>query len=91
RFPALSRLPAEHRQAIEFTMSEIRWLLEDELVSALRHSRVITRSILRKVLSHVCESDGRPHCHRELVQLQFVFGPENSLQKFKEVRTLFIV
>ncbi|XP_073499754.1 KICSTOR complex protein SZT2 isoform X2 [Phyllobates terribilis] len=84
RFSALSRLPAEHRQAIEVTMSEIRWLLEDELVSALRHSRSITRSILRKVLSHVCESDGRPHCHRELVQLQFVFGPERSLQKFKE-------
>ncbi|XP_075176564.1 KICSTOR complex protein SZT2 isoform X2 [Anomaloglossus baeobatrachus] len=84
RFSALSRLPAEHRQAIEVTMSEIRWLLEDELVSALRHSRAITRSILRKVLSHVCESDGRPHCHRELVQLQFVFGPEHSLQKFKE-------
>ncbi|XP_075688770.1 LOW QUALITY PROTEIN: KICSTOR complex protein SZT2 [Rhinoderma darwinii] len=84
RFPALSRLPAEHRQAIEVTMSEFRWLLEDELVSALRHSHVITRSILRKALCHVCESDGRPHCHRELVQLQFVFGPEHSLQKFKE-------
>ncbi|KAM3915556.1 KICSTOR complex protein SZT2 isoform 2-T2 [Leptodactylus fuscus] len=84
RFSDLSRLPTEHRQAIEFTMSEIRWLLEDELVSALRHSHVITRSILRKVLTHVCESDGRPYCHRELVQLQFVFGPENSLQKFKE-------
>ncbi|XP_066454017.1 KICSTOR complex protein SZT2 isoform X8 [Eleutherodactylus coqui] len=84
RFSALSRLPAEHRQAIEFTMSEIRWLLEDELVSALRHSCVITRTILRKVLSHVCESDGRPQCHREIVQLQFVFGPEHSLQKFKE-------
>nr|DBA17764.1 TPA: hypothetical protein GDO54_016088 [Pyxicephalus adspersus] len=83
-FSALSRLPADHRQAIEVTMSEIRWLLEDELVSALRHCRVISRSILRKVLSHVCESEGRPHCHRELVQLQFVFGPENSLQKFKE-------
>ncbi|KAM5148148.1 LOW QUALITY PROTEIN: KICSTOR complex protein SZT2 [Mantella aurantiaca] len=62
----------------------IRWLLEDELVSALRHSRVIGRSVLRKVLSHVCESEGRAHCSRELVQLQFVFGPENSLQKFKE-------
>ncbi|XP_040216818.1 KICSTOR complex protein SZT2 isoform X2 [Rana temporaria] len=84
RYSALSRLPAEHRQAIEVTMSEIRWLLEDELVSALRHARVISRSILRKVLSHVCESEGRPHCNRELVQLQFVFGPENSLQKFKE-------
>ncbi|KAM4722946.1 KICSTOR complex protein SZT2, partial [Rhinophrynus dorsalis] len=84
RHAALSRLPVEHRQAIENTMSEIRWLLEDELVSALRHSHVITRSVLRKVLSHVCESEGRPHCYRELVQLQFVFGPEHSLQKFKE-------
>ncbi|XP_075472186.1 KICSTOR complex protein SZT2 isoform X4 [Ascaphus truei] len=84
RYSALSRLPAEHRQAIEVTMSEIRWLLEDELVSALRHSHVISRSVLRKVLCHVCESEGRPHCHRELVQLQFVFGPEHSLLKFKE-------
>ncbi|XP_068095547.1 KICSTOR complex protein SZT2 isoform X3 [Hyperolius riggenbachi] len=84
RFSALSRLPAEHKQAIEITMSEIRWLLEDELVSALRHSRVINPSILLKVVTHVCESEGRPHCLRELVQLQFVFGPENSLQKFKE-------
>ncbi|KAM8930112.1 KICSTOR complex protein SZT2 [Pelodytes ibericus] len=84
RYSALSRLPAEHRQAIELTMSEIRWLLEDELVSALRHSHIITRSVLQKVLSHVCESEGRPHCHRELIQLQFVFGPEQSLQKFKE-------
>ncbi|XP_075037796.1 KICSTOR complex protein SZT2 isoform X2 [Mixophyes fleayi] len=84
RFSALSRLPAEHRQAIEVTMNEIRWLLEDELVSALRHSHVITRSVLQKVLSHVCESKGRPHCHRELVKLQFVFGPEKSLERFKE-------
>ncbi|KAM4642202.1 KICSTOR complex protein SZT2 [Discoglossus pictus] len=84
RYSALSRLPAEHRQAIEITMNEIRWLLEDELVSALRHSCTISRSALQKVLSHVCESEGRPHCHRELVQLQFVFGPEHSLQKFKE-------
>ncbi|XP_063795396.1 KICSTOR complex protein SZT2 isoform X3 [Pseudophryne corroboree] len=84
RFSALSRLPAEHRQAIEVTMSEIRWLLEDELVSALRHSRLITRSVLQKVLSHVCESKQRPHCHRELVKLQFVFGPEKSLERFKE-------
>ncbi|XP_053549576.1 KICSTOR complex protein SZT2 isoform X2 [Bombina bombina] len=84
RYSALSRLPPEHKQAIEITMSEIRWLLEDELVSALRHSSVISRSVLHKVLFHVCGSEGRKHCHRELVQLQFVFGPEHSLQKFKE-------
>ncbi|XP_017949036.2 KICSTOR complex protein SZT2 isoform X4 [Xenopus tropicalis] len=84
RYSALSRLPVEHRQAIEATMNEIRWLLEDELVSALRHSGVISKSVLQKVVSHICESEGRQHCYRELVQLQFVFGPEHSLQKFKE-------
>uniref|UniRef100_A0A8C5Q215 SZT2 subunit of KICSTOR complex n=1 Tax=Leptobrachium leishanense TaxID=445787 RepID=A0A8C5Q215_9ANUR len=93
-FPRSPAQPSSYRSdeeippALERFPSTIRWLLEDELVSALRHSNVITRSVLQKVLTHVCDSEGRPHCHRELVQLQFVFGPEHSLQKFKEVRVL---
>ncbi|XP_043941348.1 KICSTOR complex protein SZT2 isoform X2 [Protopterus annectens] len=83
-FDPLSRLPAVHKQAVEATMSEIRWLLEDEIVSALCHSSVITTSTLRKVADHVCKSQGRQHCHSEVVPLQFVFGPEQSLEKFKE-------
>uniref|UniRef100_A0A8C9RR21 SZT2 subunit of KICSTOR complex n=1 Tax=Scleropages formosus TaxID=113540 RepID=A0A8C9RR21_SCLFO len=63
---------------------EIRWLLEDEIVSALRHSRVINTSVLQKVADHVYCSSGRPQCHYEVVPLQFVFGPEQSLEKFKE-------
>uniref|UniRef100_A0A672N7A4 SZT2 subunit of KICSTOR complex n=1 Tax=Sinocyclocheilus grahami TaxID=75366 RepID=A0A672N7A4_SINGR len=62
----------------------IRWLLEDEIVSALRHSSVISSSTLQKVSEHVCRSSGRPQCHCELVPLQFVFGPEQSLEKFQE-------
>lgn len=65
---------------------QIRWLLEDEIVSALRHSRVIGPAMLQKVAEHVLRSSGRPHCHCEEVPLQFVFGPEQSLEKFKEAR-----
>ena len=65
---------------------QIRWLLEDEIVSALRHSRVISLATLQKVAEHVLHSTGQPHCHCEDVPLQFVFGPEQSLEKFKEAR-----
>lgn len=67
---------------------QIRWLLEDEIVSALRHSWVISATTLQKVTQHVLSSSGRQHCHCEDVPLQFVFGPEQSLEKFKEARTL---
>ncbi|KAG7488258.1 hypothetical protein MATL_G00032180 [Megalops atlanticus] len=80
----LAKLPAPHRLAVLATMDEIRWLLEDEIVSALRHSRVISTSTLQKVADHVYRSSGRPRCHCEVVPLQFVFGPEQSLEKFKE-------
>ncbi|XP_044054476.1 KICSTOR complex protein SZT2 isoform X4 [Siniperca chuatsi] len=80
----LSKLPVPHKVAILATMDEIRWLLEDEIVSALRHSRVISSATLQKVSEHVVRSSGRPHCHCEDVPLQFVFGPEQSLEKFKE-------
>nr|XP_033478677.1 KICSTOR complex protein SZT2 isoform X2 [Epinephelus lanceolatus] len=81
---SLSKLPVPHKLAILATMDEIRWLLEDEIVSALRHSRVISSDTLQKVAEHVLRSTGRPHCHCEDVPLQFVFRPEQSLEKFKE-------
>ncbi|KAM7388831.1 hypothetical protein PAMP_024978 [Pampus punctatissimus] len=39
----LSKLPVPHKLAILATMDEIRWLLEDEIVSALRHSQEFRR------------------------------------------------
>ncbi|XP_056315330.1 LOW QUALITY PROTEIN: KICSTOR complex protein SZT2 [Danio aesculapii] len=80
----LSKLPVPHKMAVLATMDEIRWLLEDEMVSALRLSSVISSSTLQKVSDHVCRSSGRPQCHFELVPLQFVFGHEQSLEKFQE-------
>ncbi|CAB1417082.1 unnamed protein product, partial [Pleuronectes platessa] len=80
----LSKLPGAHKLAILATMDQIHWLLEDEIVSALRHTRVISSATLQKVAEHVLRSSGRPHCQCEDVPLQFVFGPEQSLEKFKE-------
>ncbi|XP_049584680.1 KICSTOR complex protein SZT2 isoform X10 [Syngnathus scovelli] len=80
----LSKLPLPHKLAILATMDEIRWLLEDEIVSALRRSRTIGPATLLKVAQHVVGSAGRPHCRSEDVPLQFVFRPEQSLDRFKE-------
>ncbi|XP_062853204.1 KICSTOR complex protein SZT2 [Trichomycterus rosablanca] len=80
----LSKLPMLQKQAVLATMDEIRWLLEDEIVSALRHSSVVDSFTLQKVSDHVSRSSGRPGCLHQLVPLQFVFGPEQSLEKFKE-------
>uniref|UniRef100_A0A4W3GX49 SZT2 subunit of KICSTOR complex n=1 Tax=Callorhinchus milii TaxID=7868 RepID=A0A4W3GX49_CALMI len=84
----LSKLPTLHKQAVLATMDEIHWLLEDEIVSALRHSTNITLATLTKISDHVYRSKGRPRCHSEVVPLQFVFGPDQSLEKFKEVRNI---
>nr|XP_061790319.1 KICSTOR complex protein SZT2-like [Nerophis lumbriciformis] len=80
----LSKLLLPHKLAILATMDEIRWLLEDEIVSALRRSRSVGLPALLKVAQHVVRSVGRPHCRGEDVPLQFVFRPEQSLDKFKE-------
>lgn len=66
---------------------KIRWVLEDQIVSALLHSGAIATATLHKVAAHIVHSSGRPHCHSEDVPLQFVFGPEQSLEKFKEALT----
>ncbi|KAM9384552.1 KICSTOR complex protein SZT2 isoform 2-T2 [Pholidichthys leucotaenia] len=80
----LSKLPLPQKLSIESTMDEVRWLLEDEIVSALRHCHLITAKTLQKVAEHVSRSAARPNCHREDVPLQFVFGREQSLDRFKE-------
>ncbi|CAL8256033.1 unnamed protein product [Merluccius merluccius] len=81
---SLSKLPMPQKLALLATMEEIRWLLEDEIVSALRRSQAISSAVLQKVADHVMRSSGRMCCQHETVPLQFVFGPEQSLEKFRQ-------
>ncbi|KAM6217019.1 KICSTOR complex protein SZT2 [Rhynchocyon petersi] len=84
RHPGLSNLPPPHRLAIETTISEIRWLLEDEMVAALRRGGIPQSPALHRAAAHIHSSPGRSTCLRQTLPLSFVFGPERSLTQFKE-------
>ncbi|XP_053431840.1 KICSTOR complex protein SZT2 isoform X3 [Nycticebus coucang] len=84
RYPGLSNLAVPHRLAIETTMSEIRWLLEDEMVGALRRGGIPQSPALHRAAAHIHSSPGRSTCLRQTLPLSFVFGPERSLTQFKE-------
>ncbi|XP_054994514.1 KICSTOR complex protein SZT2 [Sorex araneus] len=84
RHPGLSSLAAPHRLAVETTMSEIRWLLEDEMVGALRRGGLPQSPALHRAAAHIHSSPGRSTCLRQTLPLSFVFGPERSLAQFKE-------
>ncbi|XP_017201875.2 KICSTOR complex protein SZT2 isoform X6 [Oryctolagus cuniculus] len=84
RHLGLSSLATPHRLAIETTMSEIRWLLEDEMVGALRRGGIPRSPALHRAAAHIHSSPGRSTCLRQTLPLSFVFGPERSLTQFKE-------
>ncbi|XP_040830269.1 KICSTOR complex protein SZT2 [Ochotona curzoniae] len=84
RHPGLSSLATPHRLAVETTMSEIRWLLEDEIVGALRRGGIPQSAALHRTAAHIHSSPGRSTCLRQTLPLSFVFGPERSLTQFKE-------
>ena len=67
---------------MDITIDAIRWLLQDEIVSELRHTGPVNRSVLEKVEDHVKQSEDHPSCISRHVRLQFVFGAEQSLELF---------
>ena len=67
---------------MEITIDAIRWLLQDEIVSELRHTGPVNKSVLEKVEEHVKQSEDHPSCISRHVRLQFVFGAEQSLELF---------
>lgn len=67
---------------MNITCDAIRWLLQDEIVSELRHIGPVNRSMLEKVECHVKQSEDHPSCISRHVRLQFVFGAEQSLELF---------
>ena len=64
------------------TREAIRWLLQDEIVSELRHIGPVDNSMLEKVEQHVQQSEDHPSCISRRVHLQFVYGAEQSLEVF---------
>ncbi|XP_038066587.1 KICSTOR complex protein SZT2-like [Patiria miniata] len=87
---ALGSLPEPQIMAIKTTKEEIKWLLEDEIASAKHHIFPVTVETLDMVAQHVKVSyPAKPSCRSTEIPLKFVFGPEQSLAKFTEVRANF--
>ncbi|KAJ7386496.1 hypothetical protein OS493_008630 [Desmophyllum pertusum] len=70
------------RQALNITCDAIRWLLQDEIVSELRHIGPVNKSMLEKVEAHVKQSEDHSSCISRDVRLHFVFGAEQSMELF---------
>ena len=69
-------------------LKQVEWLLQDEMVSALR-SQPITAANLQAAVRHAGCWAGRGACLAEILPLQFVFGAEQSLSPFLKVCLLF--
>jgi hypothetical protein len=65
----------------------MQWLLTDEIISALRCIVPVSMETLQLVAKHVADSDDQRMCISENVPLHFVYGPEQSLKQFIEVRS----
>ena len=78
----LRNLSQAQRVAVTTTCEQIRWMLQDEVVSELRHSGPVTAATLEKVQLHVDHSDEHSTCISRSVPLQFVLGAEQSLELF---------
>nr|CAD7261881.1 unnamed protein product [Timema shepardi] len=80
----LQHLPAHQYKAVATCIEEIQWLMKDEISSFLLDIMPIKEDTLKFVADHVCSSPGRSSCLLEKVPLQFVFGPDQSMERFTQ-------
>ena len=64
-------------------------MMEDEIISSLRDTFPLTEETLTTVMNHVTESNDTVCSKKIDVHLRFVFGPDQSLDKFIQVLYYF--
>jgi len=78
----LQHVPESQRRPVKAALSEIEWMLRDEIVAFLLDSCPITEATLCSVVQHVHSSPHRPSCRRKTIQLHFVLNPTESFRSF---------
>lgn len=73
---------------ISVLLLQIEWLLQDEIVCNLRHLSPIRTDALSYIAKHIQSSHsiGKANVCVDTVPLQFVFGTDQSHDKFTEVK-----
>lgn len=77
-------LHENQRKSIIVLREEIKWLLKDEIATALLDIDSVTSNTLNLVMKHIAESKGRSSCIMEVIHLNFVFDSNESHEKFVE-------
>ncbi|XP_063888022.1 KICSTOR complex protein SZT2-like isoform X5 [Scylla paramamosain] len=80
----LAHLPNYQHQAILSTVEEIKWLLRDEIASAMLHTCHLKEANLEMVVAHVESSHHARNCISESIPLNFVCGMEQSKERFMQ-------
>ena len=80
----LAHLPEYQHRAVISVLDEMKWMLRDEIAFALTKTLPSSRHTLEFVRNHVQSSVGKSGSAVETVDLNFVFGTQVSLDKFRE-------
>ena len=80
----LAHLPEYQHRAVISVLDEMKWMLRDEIAFALTKTLPSSRHTLEFVRNHVQSSVGKCGSAVETVDLNFVFGTQVSLDKFRE-------
>ncbi|GFR12271.1 KICSTOR complex protein SZT2 [Trichonephila clavata] len=81
---SLVNLPQFQSEAVFRCIDKVKWLLQDEKVSVALNCFPITSDALDMVIDHVKSSKDKPCCIIKEIPLTFVYGSENSLDKFTQ-------
>ena len=73
-----NELTETQKHAVDTLVSEIRWMVEDELTFARTRSELITCETIENVVRHVESSPNKPGCSTQAMPLGFVHGTEES-------------
>lgn len=80
---AASGLSPNQEEALKSVISDIKWMISDEIAYALTtHTLQITETTLKTVADHIRNSNGKPGCSTQTIPLQYVFGAELSHKLF---------
>ncbi|KAF5294731.1 hypothetical protein FQA39_LY00215 [Lamprigera yunnana] len=75
-------LPEVQRKAISNLNEKIKWLLKDEIATALLDIDIVTPETLSFVMNHVSDNVGCSSCVLDIIDLNFVYGSSHSYDKF---------
>lgn len=82
---SLNHLPEFQQITIKNFKEEIKWLLRDEIATALLDLEPVSQETLNMVIEHVETSGSKFSCKKDVIHLNFVYGATHSRNKFIQV------